>query len=154
MPWSVERLGASQPPPYEPQRDCDCTWSKTKTRLQQQPQPFSSWSPCITNTHTDTHQILLFATTCARNQPADLIRDISASSIYKLCTVATHISSPFFFFPEYSTQGHDYLSTCVMETFPPWLGIPPCFHYNTAIHLPPHPYLDGVRGVRRASGGA
>lgn len=47
----------------------------------------------------------------------------------------SHIS--FFFFPGYSTQGHDYLSTCVMETFPPWLEVPSCFHYNTTIHLPP-----------------
>lgn len=76
---------------------------KLKTLLQQQPEPFSSWSP---NIHTDKHQILLFARTRARHQPADLIRDISASSIYKLCTVATHfIFSFFFLFPRVQYTG-------------------------------------------------
>lgn len=34
-----------------------------------------------------------------------------------------------------SAGGHDYRSTCVMETIPPRLGIPSRFHYNTTIRL-------------------
>lgn len=76
--------------------------------------------PPISNTFTEMlydPPMLLTPQHSAPSQSTDLIGGISASpSIYKLCIVVTHF---IFFFPEYSTQGHDYLSTCVMETFPP-----------------------------------
>lgn len=94
-----------------------------------------------------------------QNQLPQIRSASSASSIYNPCDCCHTFNLSFSSFfslplPQYSAQGRDYLSTCVMETFPPWLRVPPCFHYNTTIHLPPTPYLDGVRGVRRASGGA
>lgn len=60
-----------------------------------------------------------------------------------------HIS---FFIPRVQHTAAWFPSTCVMETFPPWLGVPSRFHYNTTYTS--SLYLDGVRGSAAAIWGS